>query len=128
MFNEFHAVVKLVSGEEVYGLVSPCIEDNVQYLILSNPIKIIKVTLKNEYGYKIEPWLKLTPENLFIVEKSKLITVIESFDEELKEVYQKYLRSINVTDAGNYVLSKKDGYINNVREVKSLLEKIYKSS
>jgi hypothetical protein len=130
MDDEFYATVKLVSGEEIFGIVSPCEENNEQYLIISNPI-IMKRVIVNEalYSYKVEPWLKLTDENLFILEKNKLITVVECFNKQLIQVYKVYLNSLDISSpSGNYKLTKQDGYVNNVKQVKLKLEQIYKSN
>lgn len=129
MVEQFYAVVKLVSGEEIFGIVSPTEENDNEYLIISHPIKATKLTDKNEtYGYKLEPWLKMTSETMYILEKSKLITVVESFDSEMIQLYKKYLRNVNSNDSGTYTLNKSEGYINNVKDVRQLLEKIYNAN
>lgn len=130
MNDDFHATVKLVSGEEIFGIVSPSEENGEHYLIISNPI-IMKKVIVNEsmYSYKVEPWLKLTDENLFILEKSKIIAVIECFNEQLIQVHKVYLNSLEESSlSGNYRLTRRDGYIDNVKQVKLKLEELYKSS
>jgi hypothetical protein len=128
MNEEFYAVVKLVSGEEIFGIVSPTEEHGTQYLIIYDPIKILPLTASEDaFYYKIEPWLKLTKETLFIIEKSKIITVIESSDEQFIKLYKRYIMSKDPTSAGNYKLSKDEGYIDNVKNVRSILERIYES-
>lgn len=128
MNDQFYAVVKLVSGEEIFAIVSPTLENDVEYLIVSDPIKAIKFT-DNEgmNGYKLEPWLKMTSETIFVIEKSKIMVVTESFDEEMIQLYKKYLRSTNDSTYGTYTLNKSEGYISNVKEARTLLEKIYKA-
>lgn len=128
MNSEFYAVVKLVSGEEVFASVMPTIENDVEYLIISNPIVIRKIVADNGYyAYKIEPWLKLTTESLFILEKSRLITVVESFDEEMILLYKRYLNSNNNSLSGNYQLKRNEGYVNNVKDIRTRLEKLYQN-
>lgn len=128
MEEEFYAVVKLVSGEEIFGIVSPTNEDGVDYLLIYEPIKILPLTVSEDaYYYKVEPWLKLSKETLFVIEKSKIITVIESSDKQFIQLYKRYIVTKDTTSAGNYKLSKNEGYINNVKDVRSILEKIYKS-
>jgi hypothetical protein len=130
MDDEFYATIKLVSGEELFGIVAPCIENDEQYLIVSNPIMMKKVYVNDSlYTYKVEPWLKLTEENLFILEKSKILTVIECFNRQLIQIHNVYLNSLEEsTITGNYKLTRQDGYIDNVKQVKSKLERIFKSS
>lgn len=128
MDEEFYAVVKLVSGEELFSLVSPAEENGVDYLILYNPIKINKQDVNNDYSlYKVEPWLKLTTENIYILEKAKIITVVESTDEYNIKIYKKY---VNKTKSirGGYSLSRSEGYIANIKKARMLLEKIYRNT
>jgi hypothetical protein len=126
MNEEFYATVKLVSGEEIFSLVSPDEENGLEYLILFTPIKIIKHDLNKDYSYyKVEPWMKLTTENTFIIEKSRIITVIESFDEELINIYKRYINKGNNT-RGNYDLTRSEGYITNIKQARMILEKIYR--
>jgi hypothetical protein len=126
MNEEFYAVVKLVSGEELFAIVMPTIENDTEYLILSDPIVISKVSTNDGYyAYKVEPWLKLTTESIFILEKTRLITVVESFDQEMVFLYKRYLNSNISGTAGNYRLKRNEGYVNNVKDVRTQLEKIY---
>lgn len=126
MNEEFYATVKLVSGEEIFSLVSPDEENGLEYLILFTPIKIIKHDLNKDYSYyKVEPWMKLTTENTFLIEKSRIITVIESFDEELINIYKRYINKGNNT-RGNYDLTRSEGYITNIKQARMILEKIYR--
>jgi hypothetical protein len=126
MNEEFYATVKLVSGEEIFSLVSPDEENGLEYLILFTPIKIIKHDLNKDHSfYKVEPWMKLTNENTFLIEKSRIITVIESFDEELINIYKRYINKGNTT-RGNYDLTRSEGYITNIKQARMILEKIYR--
>lgn len=128
MDDQFYAIVKLISGEEIFAIVSPTLENNIEYLIVSDPIKATKFTDKEgTSGYKLEPWLKMTSETIFILEKTKILIVTESFDDEMIQLYKKYLRTTNAGLTGTYTLNKSEGYINNVKEARTLLEKIYKS-
>ena len=128
MDEEFYAVVKLVSGEELFSLVSPAEENGVDYLILYNPIKINKQDVNNDYSlYKVEPWLKLTTENIYILEKAKIITVVESTDEYNIKIYKKYVKKTKRV-RGCYSLSRSEGYIANIKKARMLLEKIYRNT
>jgi hypothetical protein len=128
MNEEFYAVVKLVSGEEIFAIVMPTLENGLECLILADPIVITKVdTNAGYYAYKVEPWLKLTTESIFVLEKSRIITVVESFDQEMVFLYKRYINSNNSGPTGNYRLKRNEGYVNNVKDVRTQLEKIYQS-
>lgn len=127
MNEEFYAVIKLVSGEELFGIVSPTEEHGIEYLIVSDPVTITKLDLDAEYiSYKIEPWLQLTTDSIFILEKSKIITLIESFDEALIILYKSYLYELDSFEGG-YSLDRSEGYIDNVKNFRFTLEKLYRT-
>ena len=127
--EDFYATVKLKSGEEIFAKVAPSEENNRTLLIISNPIVISEV--KNRmgmYGYKFEPWLKTTTEDMFIINLSDVLTLSESFDIEMISLYQSYIRQLDKNNSNQSKISKKMGYIANVNDAKELLEKLFKSS
>jgi hypothetical protein len=127
--EDFYATVKLKSGEEIFAKVAPSEEDNRTLLIISNPIVISEV--KNRmgmYGYKFEPWLKTTTEDMFIINLSDVLTLSESFDIEMISLYQSYIRQLDKNNSNQSKISKEMGYIANVNDAKELLEKLFKSS
>jgi hypothetical protein len=128
MEEEFYAVIKLVSGEEIFSKVSASDENNRIMLILSEPITMTRIKTKEGIAYKMEPWLKHTTEDMLIIEMSSVITIVESNDEDMNDLYDRYLiKKKNITEENeNYKqLSKSMGYVTNVDEAKILLEKIY---
>lgn len=128
MTDEFYAIIKLVTGEEIFGIVSPTKENGIDYLLVYNPIKILPLMFSEEtFYYKVEPWMKLTDETLFVIEKTKIITVVESSNKEFITLYKRFINTKDTKTLGNYKLSNEEGYINNVKDVRGILEKIYKS-
>ena len=92
-------------------------------------IKEIKSKTDNVVGYKIEPWLKTTTEDMFIIKLEYVLTLSESSDIEIIMLYQNYVRNGSKEDAnGSSKINRKMGYLGNVNDTKELLEKIYKSS
>jgi hypothetical protein len=76
-------------------------------------------------GYKLEPWLKTTTEDLFVININDILTMSESNDIEMIEMYQSFVRkSINLKK-NKPTLSRKMGYLANVNDAKELLEKLY---
>ena len=127
--EDFYATVKLKSGEEIFAKVAPSEEDNRTLLIISNPIVISEV--KNRmgmYGYKFEPWLKTTTEDMFIINLSDVLTLSESFDIEMISLYQSYIRQLDKNNSNQSKISKEMGYLANVNDAKEILEKIFKIS
>jgi len=127
--DDFYATVKLKSGEEIFAKVAPSEEDNRTLLIISNPIVISEV--KNRmgmYGYKFEPWLKTTTEDMFIINLNDVLTLSESFDIEMISLYQSYIRQLDKNNSNQSKISREMGYLANVNDAKEILEKIFKSS
>lgn len=127
--EDFYATIKLNSGEEIFAKVAPSEEEDRIFLILLNPITISEIKSRNGLtGYKIEPWLKTTSEDMFIINLDNVITMSESFDIEMITMYQSYLRDSNKEKTNQSKLSRKMGYISNVNDAKEILEKLYKKS
>ena len=97
-------------------------------LLVSHPIIVNEIKGRmGVVGYKIEPWLKTTTDDMFVVNLEDVLTMSESTDIEMIMMYQDYIRSSesdkNSTNQSN--LDRKMGRLGNVNDVKEILEKIY---
>lgn len=129
MEDDFYATIKLKTGEEIFAKVAAAEEDDRTLLILSNPIIISEIKVRTgPIGYKIEPWLKTTTDDMFILNLSDVLTLSESSDIEMIILYQNYVRQSDTNGTNEYKINRKMGYISNVRDAKEILEKIYKSN
>ena len=129
MEEDFYASLKLKSGEEIFARVAPSEEEDRTILILSNPICISEVKTKGGImGYKVEPWLKTSKEDMFIININNVLTLSESQDVEMIHMYQRYLRDSEDDKTPKTKISKKMGYLSNVKDAKVILEKIFKNS
>ena len=128
--DDFCATVKLKSCEEIFAKVAASEEDDRTLLIVSNPIIVNEVKHRTStVGYKIEPWLKTTTDDMFVVNLNDVLTMSESSDIEMIMMYQEYIRSNNKLPNSNQSnIDRKMGRIGNVRDAKEILEKIYKNS
>jgi hypothetical protein len=127
--EDFYATVKLKTGEEIFAKVAASEEDERTLLIISNPVVVNQIIgKKGIIGYKIEPWLKTTSEDMFIINIEDIITLSESSDIDMIVMYQTYVRQSNKEKTGQSKLTRKMGYIANVNDAKDLLEKLYKNS
>ena len=96
-------------------------------LILHSPITIVEVKQKGSMvGYKVEPWLKTTKDDMFIINMDKVITLSESTDLEIISVYQQFVQDMARSKSGGPKLSRRMGYVSSVNDAKDILEKIYK--
>jgi Sm_like domain len=127
--EDFYATVKLKTGEEIFAKVAASEEEDRTMLLISNPVIIseIKNNKLEVVGYKMEPWLKTTSEDLLIINLEDVITMTESSDIEMIILYQNYIRQSS-KKGNSSKISRKMGYLANVNDAKEILEKIFKSS
>ena len=119
--EEFLAAIKLVSGEEILSMVTSVHDENGDYLIVENPIEVEEVILPNKQaGARVQPWMKFSREEQFVIPKEHIITIVE-VAEEVAIFYHMSLRKLNtdfITDA--------KGKISTVDEARIKLDKIFK--
>jgi hypothetical protein len=126
--DDFYATVKLKTGEEIFCKAAASEEENRTLLIVINPIIISEIKGRTGVvGYKLEPWLKTTTEDMFILNVEDILTMSESSDIEMIMMYQNYIRQ-STTDGNQSKLNRRMGYLANVNDAKEILEKIFKSS
>ena len=122
--DDFFSTVKLKSGEEIFAKVAASEEDGRTMLLITNPIVVNEIKGKmGTVGYKVEPWLKTTTEDMFIINLDDVLTMSESNDIEMIMMYQNYVRSSKKDT--NTKINRRMGYVGNVHGTKELLEKIF---
>ena len=127
--DDFYATVKFKSGEEIFAKVAATEEEDRTMLLVSNPIVVQEIKSRSgSVGYKIEPWLKTTTDDMFIINLSDILTLFESSDIEMIMMYQDYIRSSNRDSNNQSNISRNMGYLGNVNDTKELLEKIFNRS
>ena len=127
--DDFYATIKLSSGEEIYAKVAASEEEGRTMLIVHSPITIIEIKAKgNLVGYKVEPWLKTTREDMFMINLDKVITLSESYDPEMIHMYQNFLRDSSRDQQNQSKINRRMGYISNVNDARENLEKIFKNT
>ena len=127
--DDFYATIKLKSGEEVFAKVAASEEEDRTMLIIHSPVTVMEIKNKGGLvGYKVEPWLKTTREDMFIINMDSVITLSESSDMEMIMMYQHYLRDSQREYHNQHRLNRRMGYISNVNDAKENLEKIFKKS
>ena len=128
MSEEFHAVIKLVTGEEIFALVSVDENDGDPILLLMNPV-IMKV-MRNHVGQyvKVKPWMEIPTDELYVIKYDKIITMTEVKEEQTIEFYNRYLNEddVDFEDDGRTKISDKMGYISTVDDARDMLENLYK--
>ena len=127
--DDFYATVKFKSGEEIFAKVAATEEEDRTMLLVSNPIIVQEIKSRSgSVGYKIEPWLKTTTDDMFVIKLEDVLTMSESSDIEMIMMYQDYIRSSNKESNNQSNISRNMGYLGNVNDTKELLEKIFNRS
>ncbi len=127
--EEFHAVLKLVSGEEIFAKVCPCEEEDKTVLILESPVTFETITIKHSgiQAVKINPWLKMTDDPVLVMNMQNVMTMTEVHDKHMIGVYSKFLRDQHrTTNKAN--LNSDMGFLSSISDARIFLEKLYKSS
>ena len=129
MEEEFYSIIKLVSGEEIFALVSVDQNDENPILVLQNPVVISTVNTPGGSMIKVKPWLNLTEESMFMIRLDKVITMIEAKDQKLIDVYNNYNDDIdeeNISLDGSVMPTPKMGYLSSVKDARKDLEDLFK--
>jgi hypothetical protein len=132
MEEDFYASLKLITGEEIFARVSPSEENGNLVIILFDPIIIDEVKTRYGYAYKVEPWMKTTKDDIFVIEMRNVITMTETTDLDIITAHETYVKKKikdNISMGINHFeLTKEMGYVSNIKEAKEKLEKIFKSN
>lgn len=125
--DDFFATIKLKCGDEIFCKVAASDEGDRTILLISNPIIVEEMKTRGQTtGYKLEPWLKTSTEDLFVINLDDVLTMSESEDIAMIMMYQDYVRKSNKSNYSK--LDRKMGYLGNVHDTKEILEKIFKMS
>lgn len=128
MEEEFYALIKLVSGEELICSVYTDESEDEVILILQNPVLMSLTTRSAGTILKIEPWMKMSGEDLFFLKLDKVITMTElDSDNQYLDYYIEYLETGNVgSNPGSEVkMTRKMGYLTSVEQARQTLENCF---
>ena len=131
MEEDFYATIKLKSGEEIFAKVGYSEEEDRTFLLLDNPITIEKIKKRGDiYGYRVEPWIRTSKDDLFIINMDDVMTLSESKDIETISMHQTFSlhNPDSYFDQKQKKLNRKMGYISTIKEAKMSLEKLYNKS
>ena len=131
MGEEFIAVIKLVSGEEV--LASVCIDETGEEPIIIAHHPVTMKMISNGLYVKIKPWMELADDDMFVFRPDKIITMTEIKDTKVIKIYERYIEEesgdfdVNKLQAGGEVKpDQKMGYVSSVEDARKKLEEVWK--
>jgi len=131
MGEEFYSVIKLVTGEELFSLVSIDENEGDPLVIMQNPVTMKMTKTRHGINLRVKSWMEIPSDDFFIVKLDKIVTMTEVKDEDIIELYNHYLEEDDMEDFSNpnnnqTKLTNKMGYISSVEDARETLEKIYK--
>ena len=130
MGDDFYCILKLVSGEEILSLISVDDNDGDPIVVLQNPVILELIDTKEKSYVKVRPWMELPSDDFFMVKLDKIITMTETTDRKLIDIYTKYLNDDDSIDfyrsSGEVKVSNEMGYISSVEDARKKLEELYK--
>ncbi len=130
MGEEFYAIIKLVSGEEILSLIMVDDNDGDPVIVLQNPVTM--KTFQNQHGIhlKVKSWIEMSSDDFFIIKLDKIITMTETTDQRLINIYNNFIEDEDSIDSyspsGMVKPSSKMGYISSVEDARKKLERIFK--
>jgi hypothetical protein len=130
MGEDFYAIIKLISGEEILSLVMVDENDGDPIIVLQNPV-VMKVHSGPTGSYvKVKPWIELADDDFFMIKLDKVITMTETKDKKLIQLYQHYMTDDDSIElykpSGEVKVSDKMGYVSSVEDARKKLEELYK--
>ena len=127
--DDFYATIKLKSGEEIFAKIACSEEEDRAFLLLTNPVIISQIKNRSGVtGYKVEPWIKTSKEDLFIINMDDVMTLMESDDMETITMHQTFAQQQSNYFDRKTKLNRKMGYISTISEAKKSLEKPFKDN
>lgn len=129
MGEEFYCILKLVSGEEVISLIAIDENDGDPIIIAQSPLTMKMVHGGNGSYIKVKPWMDLTEDEIFFIRPDKVITMTETRDPKLIDIYTDYIHNDELDiykPSGKVKVSKDMGYVSTVNDARDMLEKLYK--
>ena len=134
MGDEFYSILKLMSGEEIFALVSIDETGEDVMILLQNPLVMKMMNSPKGEFIKVRKWIELSDDDIFLMKYDKLLTMTECRDEKLIAIYNNYCDEDNdgdepieiFTESGKVKLTNKMGYVSSVEDARKKFEELYK--
>ena len=126
-YDEFVASIKLVTGEEILTKVIVNQDTADETVIIENPLICEEVRSHGAnipLGYKFEPWMKMSEEDVFIIHMTSIITMSEIKEKQVIVTYNEVVKK--GFQRGDPNLTREMGSIGTVKDCRDMIEKLYK--
>ena len=136
MVDEFYATIKLITGEEIFGLVSVEEDTENPIILITHPVTMKMINAIEGSMVKLNTWLNVPGDDPVVIKWDKVVTMTEIKDKAIISIYNNYLEDekfyiTKVGSSDNNVKNKltdKMGYISTVNDARKYLEDIYKTT
>ena len=133
--SDFHATIKLITGEEIFALVSVDHKEEDPVIIIQSPVVMKVLSTGKGQIMKIRPWLDVPGDDIYIIKYDRILTMSEVKDKMIISMYQTYCQEgdfdfgefIN-EETSNHEVTKQMGYISNVEDARKKLEDLFKDT
>ena len=133
--SDFHATIKLITGEEIFALVSVDHKEEDPVIIIQTPVVMKVLSTGKGQIMKIRPWLDVPGDDIYIIKYDRILTMSEVKDKMIISMYQTYCQEgdfdfgefIN-EETSNHEVTKQMGYISNVEDARKKLEDLFKDT
>ena len=133
--SDFHATIKLITGEEIFALVSVDHKEEDPVIIIQSPVIMKVLSTGKGQIMKIRPWLDVPGDDIYIIKYDRILTMSEVKDKMIISMYQTYCQEgdfdfgefIN-EETSNHEVTKQMGYISNVEDARKKLEDLFKDT
>ena len=133
--SDFHATIKLITGEEIFALVSVDNTEEDPVIIIQSPVIMKVLSTGKGQIMKIRPWLDVPGDDIYIIKYDRILTMSEVKDKMIISMYQTYCQEgdfdfgefIN-EETSNHEVTKQMGYISNVEDARKKLEDLFKDT
>jgi len=126
-YDEFVAAIKLVTGEEVLTKVVVNNDHQEETIILDNPLicqEVRSMGANIPLGYKFEPWIKMSDEDVFIIHMTSIITMTEIKDKNVIKTYNQVVeKGFERQDPD---VTREMGSRGTVKDCRDMIEKLYR--
>ena len=132
--EEFHGIFKLVSGEEILAKAVMTEDRGESLIFMSDPVSVLPITKdvgeqKILRGMGFSKWIPMSDEEFFILREKDIMTMA-TMSKPVKLMYDAYI--IGEDAHGKQIKERQvppsiaEGYLGNTKDIRALLEKLYK--
>ena len=132
MGEEFYSLIKLISGEEIFALVSVDENNGDTVIIAQNPLVMNIVNSSKGGLIKVRKWIEISDDDMFVIKYDKILTMSECKDDKIIAIYNNYITNESNDDieiynpSGQVKPDSKMGFVSTVEDARKKFEQLFK--